>query len=236
MTAAFKRLPSDAQPTPMVLACYVTAPMEPFRDCLQYIVQVISVSFHFEFFFPFLKFVGRTGRGTVRGVCMPGVWGAGCWVGGSLLVLLIAVSVYEEHSEPAEPPRMAKDLKTLQEDYRQLNKSCFILGASGETGKELLKQIVQSRLFSKVTVIGRRKLNFEDESYKDVKQEVVDFEKLDEHSSAFQEHDVGFCCLGTTKAKSGEVSTAPKSRTILQPVVSMQSTAGHRNYLVKSMG
>ncbi|XP_073514330.1 oxidoreductase HTATIP2 isoform X1 [Phyllobates terribilis] len=135
---------------------------------------------------------------------MPGVRGAGCWVGGSVLVLLIAISLYEELSEPAEPPRMAKDLKTLQEDYRQLNKSCFILGASGETGKELLKQIVQSRLFSKVTVIGRRKLNFEDEAYKNVKQEVVDFEKLDEHSSAFQEHDVGFCCLGTTKAKSGE--------------------------------
>ncbi|XP_071975033.1 oxidoreductase HTATIP2 isoform X2 [Engystomops pustulosus] len=100
--------------------------------------------------------------------------------------------------------RMAKDLKTLQDEYRQLNKSCFILGASGETGKELLKQIVQSQLYSKVTVIGRRQLNFEDEAYKDVNQEVVDFEKLDEFSSAFHGHDVGFCCLGTTKAKSGE--------------------------------
>ncbi|XP_066439692.1 oxidoreductase HTATIP2 isoform X2 [Eleutherodactylus coqui] len=100
--------------------------------------------------------------------------------------------------------RMAKDLKTLREEYKQLNKSCFILGASGETGKELLKQIVQSQLFGKVTVVGRRKLNFEDEAYKDVAQEVVDFEKLEEYSSAFQGHDVGFCCLGTTKAKSGE--------------------------------
>ncbi|XP_069824150.1 oxidoreductase HTATIP2 isoform X2 [Dendropsophus ebraccatus] len=100
--------------------------------------------------------------------------------------------------------RMAKDLQTLREDFRQLNKSCFILGASGETGKELLKQILQSRLFSKVTIVGRRKLDFEDEAYKDVNQEVVDFEKLDEYSSAFQGHDVGFCCLGTTKAKSGE--------------------------------
>ncbi|XP_075694227.1 protein HTATIP2 isoform X2 [Rhinoderma darwinii] len=100
--------------------------------------------------------------------------------------------------------RMAKDLKTLREDYRHLNKSCFILGASGETGKELLKEIVQSQLFGKVTVIGRRKLSFEDEAYKDVNQELVDFEKLDEFPSAFQGHDVGFCCLGTTKAKSGE--------------------------------
>ncbi|KAM3918208.1 oxidoreductase HTATIP2 isoform 2-T2 [Leptodactylus fuscus] len=99
---------------------------------------------------------------------------------------------------------MAKDLKTLREDYKQMNKSCFILGASGETGKELLKEILQTQLYSKVTLIGRRELKFEDEAYKDVKQEVVDFEKLDEYSSAFQGHDVGFCCLGTTKAKSGE--------------------------------
>ncbi|KAM4018425.1 oxidoreductase HTATIP2 isoform 2-T2 [Anomaloglossus baeobatrachus] len=130
---------------------------------------------------------------------MPGV--GVCGIAGTVLILIIAILLYEE---PAELPRMAKDLKTLQEDYRQLNKSCFILGASGETGKELLKQIVESQLFSKVTVIGRRKINFEDEAYKDVKQEVVDFEKLEEHSAAFQEHDVGFCCLGTTKAKSGE--------------------------------
>ncbi|KAG9475894.1 hypothetical protein GDO78_003996 [Eleutherodactylus coqui] len=68
---------------------------------------------------------------------------------------------------------MAKDLKTLREEYKQLNKSCFILGASGETGKELLKQIVQSQLFGKVTVVGRRKLNFEDEAYKDVVGDII---------------------------------------------------------------
>ncbi|KAG8564750.1 hypothetical protein GDO81_016580 [Engystomops pustulosus] len=137
---------------------------------------------------------------------MPGVWGSGCWVFGSLLIILLAITLHQEISGPDifPPVRMAKDLKTLQDEYRQLNKSCFILGASGETGKELLKQIVQSQLYSKVTVIGRRQLNFEDEAYKDVNQEVVDFEKLDEFSSAFQGHDVGFCCLGTTKAKSGE--------------------------------
>ncbi|NP_001089518.1 HIV-1 Tat interactive protein 2 L homeolog isoform X1 [Xenopus laevis] len=99
---------------------------------------------------------------------------------------------------------MDKDIEVLREDYRKMNKSCFILGASGETGKELLKEIVTSRLFSRVTLIGRRKLTLEDEAYKEVAQEVVDFEKLDEFSAAFQGHDVGFCCLGTTKAKAGQ--------------------------------
>lgn len=39
-------------------------------------------------------------------------------------------------------------------------------------------------------------------------QEVVDFEKLDDYAAAFQGHDVGYCCLGTTRAKVGAVSSA----------------------------
>ncbi|KAM4720977.1 oxidoreductase HTATIP2 [Rhinophrynus dorsalis] len=134
------------------------------------------------------------------------MWGAvpGWSVAGVVLLIAVAILHYQENLDPGELPRMAKDLHTLQQDYRELNKSCFLLGASGETGKELLKEIVNSQLFNKITLIGRRKLTFEDEAYKDVNQEVVDFEKLDDYATAFQGHDVGFCCLGTTKAKSGE--------------------------------
>ncbi|KAM7086441.1 oxidoreductase HTATIP2 isoform 2-T3 [Molossus nigricans] len=94
-------------------------------------------------------------------------------------------------------------LPRLREDFRKQNKSVFILGASGETGRMLLKQMLEQSLFSKVTVIGRRKLTFDEEAYKNVNQEVVDFEKLDDYASAFQGHDVGFCCLGTTRVKAG---------------------------------
>uniref|UniRef100_A0A8C9CF68 Protein HTATIP2 n=1 Tax=Phocoena sinus TaxID=42100 RepID=A0A8C9CF68_PHOSS len=96
-------------------------------------------------------------------------------------------------------------LPRLQEDFRMQNKSVFILGASGETGRVLLKEILEQGLFSKVTLIGRRKLTFDEEAYKNVNQEVVDFEKLDDYASAFQGHDVGFCCLGTTRKKAGAV-------------------------------
>uniref|UniRef100_A0A2K5R1X2 NAD(P)-binding domain-containing protein n=1 Tax=Cebus imitator TaxID=2715852 RepID=A0A2K5R1X2_CEBIM len=82
-------------------------------------------------------------------------------------------------------------------------KPVFVLGTSRETGRVLLKEILEQALFSKVTLIGRRKLTFEEEPYKNVNQEVVDFEKLDDYASAFQGHDVGFCCLGTTRAKAG---------------------------------
>ena len=36
---------------------------------------------------------------------------------------------------------------------------------------------------------------------------MVDFDKLDESADVFQGHDVGFCCLGTTRGKAGVVST-----------------------------
>ncbi|XP_015422139.1 PREDICTED: oxidoreductase HTATIP2 isoform X2 [Myotis davidii] len=59
-------------------------------------------------------------------------------------------------------------LPKLREDFRMQNKSVFILGATGETGKELLKELLEQRLFSRVTVIGRRKLTFDEEAYKNV--------------------------------------------------------------------
>nr|XP_005997348.2 PREDICTED: oxidoreductase HTATIP2 [Latimeria chalumnae] len=121
------------------------------------------------------------------------------------LVLFLAVLLnHLENSEIPELPRMDQDLKTLHENFKAKSKSCFILGASGETGKELLKEVVNSNLFNKVTLIGRRQLSFEEEAYKNVVQHVVDFEKLDDYRSAFEGHDVGFCCLGTTRAKAGE--------------------------------
>ncbi|XP_057551111.1 oxidoreductase HTATIP2 isoform X1 [Hippopotamus amphibius kiboko] len=97
----------------------------------------------------------------------------------------------------------AEALPEFREAFRMQNKSVFILGASGETGRVLLKEILEQGLFSKVTLIGRRKLAFNEEAYKNVNQEVVDFEKLDDYAYAFQGHDVGFCCLGTTRNKAG---------------------------------
>lgn len=44
---------------------------------------------------------------------------------------------------------------------------------------------------------------FEGKAYENLAQEVVDFEKLDDYAAAFQGHDVGYCCLGTTRAKAG---------------------------------
>uniref|UniRef100_A0A3Q3IAL9 Protein HTATIP2 n=1 Tax=Monopterus albus TaxID=43700 RepID=A0A3Q3IAL9_MONAL len=119
------------------------------------------------------------------------------------VVVIAAVLNYFEDAEPIKYTSMTEDMKTLEENFRQQNKSCFILGASGETGKVLLQELLGRRIFSKITLIGRRALTFEDKAYEKVVQEVVDFEKLDDYAAAFQGHDVGYCCLGTTRAKAG---------------------------------
>lgn len=50
---------------------------------------------------------------------------------------------------------------------------------------------------------------------------MVDFERLSEHAAAFQGHDVGFCCLGTTKAKAGTVSGTPVGEAGVLPALSL---------------
>ncbi|XP_061620695.1 oxidoreductase HTATIP2 isoform X1 [Phyllopteryx taeniolatus] len=120
----------------------------------------------------------------------------------SVVIVAVVLKGFDD-PEPAHLARMTSDMKTLEENFRQQNKSCFILGASGETGKVLLQELLQCNIFSKITLIGRRQLNFEGKVFENLVQEVVDFEKLEDYAAAFQGHDVGYCCLGTTRAKAG---------------------------------
>ncbi|XP_069888822.1 oxidoreductase HTATIP2 isoform X1 [Dipodomys merriami] len=133
---------------------------------------------------------------------MPGP-AALCWGVAALLAAILLLRLDDEGPGAGLSMAEIEALPKLREDFRMQNKSVFILGASGETGKVLLKEILEQRLFSKVTLIGRRTLAFEEEAYTNVNQELVDFEKLDDYVSAFQGHDVGFCCLGTTRKKAG---------------------------------
>jgi len=83
-------------------------------------------------------------------------------------------------------------------------KVALVLGASGETGKEVLKQLVNSPHYSTIISLGRRKLVLPNESlYDKVVQKIVDFDNLELHAADFRGVDQAFCCLGTTRAKSG---------------------------------
>lgn len=80
-------------------------------------------------------------------------------------LLVSSQSVFWAHS-------MADDMTTLEGNFRQQNKSCFILGASGETGKLLLQELLERNIFSRITLIGRRQLTFEDKAYENLVSEM----------------------------------------------------------------
>ena len=63
---------------------------------------------------------------------------------------------------------MAEVAQDNQAKYKEEGHTAFVLGATGETGKELVKQLLTSKLFSKLVLIGRREVKYEDEIYKDV--------------------------------------------------------------------
>jgi len=68
---------------------------------------------------------------------------------------------------------MAGDSDKLAQDYQQLNKTAFVLGYTGVIGQELVKVLLGSRIFTKVVLIGRRTVTYEDELYKDVASVLV---------------------------------------------------------------
>ncbi|KAM6262314.1 oxidoreductase HTATIP2 isoform 2-T2 [Porphyrio hochstetteri] len=110
--------------------------------------------------------------------------------------------------------------------------ACFVLGASGETGRVLLRELLSRRLFSRVTLIGRRRLSLDEETEAAVA--VVDFERLGEHAAAFQGHDVGFCCLGTTRAKAGAAGFVRVDRDYVAQAAELARAGGCKHFVLQS--
>lgn len=85
--------------------------------------------------------------------------------------------------------------------------NAVVVGATGEVGKAIVKELVKRSQFEKVTLIVRRHLDIPsaetDENYRKIEQKIVDFEKLSESAEAFKGHQIGFSALGTTRAKAG---------------------------------
>ncbi|XP_071955135.1 oxidoreductase HTATIP2-like [Antedon mediterranea] len=105
---------------------------------------------------------------------------------------------------PKKPVNQA--LVEAMEKFRALGQKAYVLGATGEVGKELVKELCKAKVFSKVILIGRREIKYEDDLYKeiDLEQKIVNFDELEsKHEEDFKGCDVAFCCLGTTKGKAG---------------------------------
>ncbi|KAJ1366220.1 Oxidoreductase htatip2 [Parelaphostrongylus tenuis] len=85
-------------------------------------------------------------------------------------------------------------------------RSAFVVGALGAVGKHLIEAFVASHQFKEIRVIGRREIPLNHESIIGVPlhQVIVNFDALEKHEEVFKGLDIGFCALGTTRAKAGK--------------------------------
>jgi len=85
-------------------------------------------------------------------------------------------------------------------------KSALILGATGQTGRYLLRELIASPTFTRVCEAGRRVTSEADlpaQSSGKLEQKVIDFERLDESGLKEGKWDVVFVALGTTAKAAG---------------------------------
>lgn len=75
----------------------------------------------------------------------------------------------------------------------------IIIGGTGATGREVVKQLLEDTRFDAVTVLVRRPYFAQHPKLTEI---VVDFEKLEDHNDAVR-GDVAFSCLGTTLKDAG---------------------------------
>ncbi|KAK7066550.1 hypothetical protein SK128_007392 [Halocaridina rubra] len=112
--------------------------------------------------------------------------------------------------------------------------TALVLGGTGEVGKALVQELMKNEAFSKVILVGRRKTNVEHEK---VHEKIVDYEKLDEHKEVFTDAQVGYCCLGTTRGKSGAKGFVRVDRDYVSHAAKLLKEAGCSQFhLVSSQG
>ncbi|KIO25807.1 hypothetical protein M407DRAFT_15192 [Tulasnella calospora MUT 4182] len=94
------------------------------------------------------------------------------------------------------------------------SESVLLIGATGATGKNVLRDLLASNHFSRVVEAGRRVTPAE--SLQDVTgkekltQKTIDFEKLEESGLKDEKVDAIVIVLGTTKAKAGSAQAFEK--------------------------
>jgi len=97
------------------------------------------------------------------------------------------------------------EMDTPDQKTAYQTQTAFVVGYTGEVGKELVKELLQRNVFRKVLLIGRREVQLEGDLYKNAEQKVVNFDHLAQYKGAFEDSTVGFCCLGTYRSKDGFV-------------------------------
>ncbi|MFD1030022.1 oxidoreductase [Metaplanococcus flavidus] len=110
-------------------------------------------------------------------------------------------------------------------------KSALIAGATGLTGNELVKILLDHHAYTKIRIFVRRPLDIEHPKLEQVK---VDFNRLDDYKEYFEVDDV-FCCLGTTIKKAGSKNAFRKVDYEFSTMLAgLAKSAGVKKFLVIS--
>ncbi|KAJ2076644.1 Oxidoreductase htatip2 [Coemansia sp. RSA 988] len=87
---------------------------------------------------------------------------------------------------------------------RAPGKSALVLGGTGESGSEVVKHLMTSGAFDKVTVFARRPVEYTGPNAETLVYKPVNLEDTEQMERDFAGHTHAFTCLGTTRAKSGK--------------------------------
>jgi len=159
-----------------------------------------------------------------------------------------------ETATSTDKPEDATEEKTQVETgstpvLQQQHISALVVGGTGAIGRCLVGELVRSPFVSKVTTLGRRKVEIaeqyggtvaQEEAEKTSKlvQKLVDFDKLEDFTEDFKGHTHFFCALGTTRAQAGsDEAFRLVDLEYVKRAAKLASEAGTSNAsLVSSMG
>jgi len=88
--------------------------------------------------------------------------------------------------------------------------SALLIGATGQVGGHLLKELLSSEHFTKVGEYGRRVTQDVSAGKDKLEQKVIDFEKIQPGEWGHSKWDVVFVTLGTTKDAAGSAQAFEK--------------------------
>lgn len=115
--------------------------------------------------------------------------------------------------------------------------SAVVFGGTGEVGKELVAALVKNEAFKKVTVAVRKKNNEVEDPDSKLVELVVNYDKLEDYKESLANFDVGFCCLGTTRAKAGVEGFVKVDRDYVVKAAELVHQGGCKDFhLVTSQG
>ena len=84
-----------------------------------------------------------------------------------------------------------------------LKKKAIIIGSTGATGNKLLKNLLKSDNWDKVTCISRNRV-FKKKEHEKLSEVIIDsFDDLESTTDLWKGHDVFFNCIGTTRKIAG---------------------------------